>query len=47
MPKSQFLNVANMSLNAIRENKFLAKISEFTVGCPLCLKVYCHERYNK
>ena len=24
-------NVANMSFNAIRENKFLAKISEFTV----------------
>ena len=25
------LNVANMSLNAIHENKILAKISEFTV----------------
>ena len=25
------LNVANMSLNAIRENKIIAKISEFTV----------------
>ena len=24
-------NVANMSFNAIRENKILAKISEFTV----------------
>ena len=31
MPKSRFLNVANMSFNAIRENKILAKISDFTV----------------
>ena len=28
---SQIFNVANMSFNAIRENKNLAKISEFTV----------------
>ena len=26
-------NVANMSFNAIREEKILAKISEFTVLC--------------
>ena len=26
--------VTNMCLNAIRENKILAKISEFTVGIP-------------
>ena len=26
--------VANMSFNAIRENKILAKISEFTVHVP-------------
>ena len=31
MPRSPIFNVANMSLNAIRENKMLAKISEFTV----------------
>ena len=31
MPKLEILNVANMSYNAIRENKILAKISEFTV----------------
>ena len=31
MPKSRSLNVTNMSLNAIRENKILAKISEFRV----------------
>ena len=30
MHKSRFFNVANMSFNAIRENKILAKISEFT-----------------
>ena len=28
-PKSRFFSVANMSFNAIRENKNLAKISEF------------------
>ena len=28
---SRMLNVANMSYNPIRENKILAKISEFTV----------------
>ena len=33
MPQSRFINVTNMSLNAIRENKILAKISEFTVLC--------------
>ena len=32
MPKSQMFDVANMSFNAIRENKILAKISEFTVA---------------
>ena len=32
MPLSQNFNVANMSLNAIRENKILAKVSEFTVA---------------
>ena len=31
MPWSRILNVANMSFNAIRENKILTKISEFTV----------------
>ena len=31
MPYSLILNVANMSFNAIRENKILMKISEFTV----------------
>ena len=31
MPKSRIFNVANMPLNAIRENKILVKISEFTV----------------
>ena len=31
MSKSRILNLANMSFRAIRENKILAKISEFTV----------------
>ena len=31
MSKSRILNVASVSLNGIRENKLLAKISEFTV----------------
>ena len=31
MPLSKILNVANMSFNAIRENKIVAKISGFTV----------------
>ena len=31
MPKSRIFNVANMPFNAIRENKILAKTSEFTV----------------
>ena len=29
MPLSLFYNVANMSVNAIRENNILTKISEF------------------
>ena len=29
MPKSRFLNVANMSFNAIHKNKNLVKIFEF------------------
>ena len=33
--KSRNLNVANMSFNAIRENKILAKISGFTVTSGL------------
>ena len=31
MPWLRFFNTENMSFNAIRENKILAKISEFTV----------------
>ena len=31
MPESQIFNVAKMSLNVIRENKILTKVSEFTV----------------
>ena len=31
MPKSRIFNVANMSFKALRKNKILAKISEFTV----------------
>ena len=31
MPLLLFFNVANMSFNAIRENKILAKISGFTI----------------
>ena len=30
-PSREFLKVANMCFNAIRENKILGKISEFTV----------------
>ena len=36
MPCSRFFNVANVSFNAIRENKILVKISEFTV-CKIAL----------
>ena len=32
MPKSGIFDVTNMSFNAIRENKILIKISEFTVS---------------
>ena len=31
MPNSQIFNIANMSFNAIRENKILTKISELTI----------------
>ena len=31
MPESRIFSVANMSFNAIHKNKFLTKISEFTV----------------
>ena len=31
MPLSRIFNVTNMSLNAIRKNKILAKISKFTM----------------
>ena len=31
MPSSRILTVANMSFNGSRENKILAKISDFTV----------------
>ena len=34
----RILNVANMSFNAIRENKILAKISEFTVSLNFRVK---------
>ena len=32
MSRTPIFNVANMSLNAIRENKILAKNSEFTAN---------------
>ena len=32
MPKSRIFSVANMSFNAIRENKLFAKFSEFTIA---------------
>ena len=32
MPKSRFLHIAKMSFNTIRENKIIAKISEFTAS---------------
>ena len=38
MPLSLIFNAANMSFNAIRENKILAKISGFTVLCQTKLK---------
>ena len=40
MPKSRSFNVANMSFNAIRENKILSKISEFTVILDTCTGSY-------
>ena len=44
MPLSRIFNVENMSFNAIRENKFNAKISEFTVTMTIWdigLQHYC------
>ena len=41
MPWSQILNVANMSFKAIRENKILAKISEFSVYDYFAFLHYC------
>ena len=35
MPKSQILNVVNISFNAIPENKIIAEISKFAVCCVL------------
>ena len=35
MPESRVFKVANISFNAIRENKILAKISDFTVNRPV------------
>ena len=32
MPLSRIFNIENMSFNALRENKILEKISEFTVS---------------
>ena len=40
MSKSRILNVANLSSNAIRENKILAKISEFTVTKALWISSF-------
>ena len=45
MSESRTLNVVNMSFNAIRENKIIAKISEFTVIAVLsswCIKLLFH-----
>ena len=35
MPKLRTFNMANMSFEAFRENKILAKILEFTVSGPV------------
>ena len=35
--QSRISNVENMSFNAIRENKILAKISNFTVFPPIII----------
>ena len=45
MPKSRFFKVANKSFKAIRENKILAKIPEFTVLHTSC--VYDHREKNQ
>ena len=37
MPLSRIFKVANVSFNAIRENKILARSSEFIVGSPFCV----------
>ena len=37
MPLSRNFHITNTSFNAIRENKTLAKISESTVICILCI----------
>ena len=51
MPYSRFFNVANVSFNAIRENKSPADISELTVDLynvrkfPTLLKVALHDYF--
>ena len=37
MSKPRILKVANLSLNAIQENKILTKIFEFTVNGIVCV----------
>ena len=39
MQNSRIFNVTNMSFNTIRENKILAKISEFTVVTYLSFRL--------
>ena len=43
MPKSRFFYWVNMSFKAVRENKILAKISEFTVSC-YCMFYICKNK---
>ena len=45
MSKSRILNVANVSLNTIRENKILSKISESIVVCSVIVAFPGHTHF--
>ena len=46
MPKLHIFNIPNMSFNAIRENKILVKISEFTILSALQTGFFFKEANN-
>ena len=47
MPRSRIFKGANMSFNAIRENKILAKIYEFTEVWAFVYRIYVISQINR